>query len=171
MARQVLEGLEYLHAHGVIHRDIKGDNLLVGDKNEIKLCDFGSCRQFNGLMTADRCNTLIGTPLWMAPEVINLDGQSGYNTKADIWSFGITLIEMLNCSPWKDATTETPWAMMFHIASSDKPPDGIPETCNPMLRSCMLRCFERSPDKRPSATELLKHPFLNCEEDELERCV
>eukprot|EP01061_Rhynchopus_euleeides_P041774 TRINITY_DN73037_c0_g1_i1.p2 TRINITY_DN73037_c0_g1~~TRINITY_DN73037_c0_g1_i1.p2 ORF type:complete len:316 (+),score=121.23 TRINITY_DN73037_c0_g1_i1:34-948(+) len=169
--KQILEGLEYLHDHGVIHRDIKGDNLLIGEGNVIKLCDFGSSRQFSGVVTADRCNTLIGTPLWMAPEVINLEGAGGYGVKADIWSLGITQIEMLHCTPWKDATTETPWAMMFHIASSNKPPDGIPDTCHPMLRSFMLCCFERDADKRPSATELLQHRFLSSPEDELERCI
>ena len=151
---------------GVIHRDIKGDNLLIGEGNVLKLCDFGSSRQFTSQMTADRCNTLIGTPLWMAPEVI--DGADGYGVGADIWSLGITLIEMLACTPWKDATTETPWAMMFHIASSNKPPDGIPDSCHPMLRTMMLKTFERDPDKRPSATELLSDPFLTSAERELE---
>ncbi|KAJ9461799.1 Mitogen-activated protein kinase kinase kinase 2 [Diplonema papillatum] len=169
--KQILAGLAYLHDHGVIHRDIKGDNMLIGEGNVIKLCDFGSSRQFSNYMTADKCNTLIGTPLWMAPEVINLNGTAGYNSKADIWSVGITQIEMLNCVPWKDATSETPWGMMFLIGSTNKPPDGIPADCHPTLLAFMLRCFDRDAEKRPAADELLQDRFLTCPEDELERCI
>ena len=106
----------------------------------------------------------------MAPEVINLDGSQGYNTKADIWSVGITQIEMLNCVPWKNADKETPWGMLFQIGSSNSAPNGIPSDCHPKLHAFMMRCFIRKPDLRPDAGELLSDPFLTCPEKDLEWC-
>ena len=104
--KQILEGLEYLHSHNVIHRDIKGGNVLVDSNGICKLADFGSAKKIYNSSINEQYKSIIGTPYWMAPEVIKQTGHGRYgnykNRKADIWSLGCTIIEM--------ATGKPPWS-------------------------------------------------------------
>ena len=117
--RQILEGLHYLHTHHIMHRDIKGANILVDNAGCVKLADFGASRRLADLVTMESgCKSVKGTPYWMAPEVIK---QTGHGRQADIWSVACTVIEMATAKPpWSDFTT--PVSAMFHIASAKGPP-------------------------------------------------
>lgn len=156
---QLLVGLQYLHERQVIHRDIKPANILVDDRGTIKLADFGSSKRMDSLGTQSNegLNSLRGTPFFMAPEVIT---QTGHGRKADIWSVGCTIVQMVTGQPpWKSLQLATPAALMFHIANANDPPP-MPSQLSPELRSMLLLCFSRDVDKRPTADELLQHPFM-----------
>mmetsp|Transcript_44523 Transcript_44523/g.142759 ORF Transcript_44523/g.142759 Transcript_44523/m.142759 type:complete len:770 (+) Transcript_44523:107-2416(+) len=151
--RDLLVGLEYLHTRTppVLHRDIKGANILVGIESTVKLSDFGCSKRSAGTMV----QTLRGSVPWMAPEVMR---QSDYGRKADIWSLGCVLIEMSTASP--------PWgffdnhlAAMVRIAMSEETPP-VPGHLSAALRSMIISCTRRAPEERPSATQLLGHEFL-----------
>lgn len=159
--RQILLGLAYLHENGVIHRDIKGDNILVTETGSVKLADFGCSKRIGELASASRngADTFVGTPFWMAPEVIT-DEQVGYGVKADIWSLGCTMVEMLTGKPpWQEF--KTMWSAIYHIANSTGKPSGIPDNLAPLLAKFLDLCLERDVERRPSAMELLQHPFLS----------
>eukprot|EP01119_Soliformovum_irregulare_P010162 TRINITY_DN2485_c0_g1_i1.p1 TRINITY_DN2485_c0_g1~~TRINITY_DN2485_c0_g1_i1.p1 ORF type:complete len:814 (-),score=192.14 TRINITY_DN2485_c0_g1_i1:728-2863(-) len=150
--KQVLQGLAYLHSNMIIHRDIKGANILVDSKGVAKLADFGCARLF-GLQ--QNMVSVLGTPFWMAPEVIRSEP---YDESADIWSLGCTLIEM--------ATGRPPWcqdfeatAAMYHIASSSEIPQ-IPSQMSPQALDFLLQCFQRNPKERPDSHQLLQHGFI-----------
>jgi len=154
----LLQGLDYLHTREcpVLHRDIKGANILVGLDRSVKLSDFGCSKRTGG--TAN--HTLRGSVPWMAPEVMR---QSGYGRKADIWSLGCVLIEMSTANP--------PWghfdnclAAMVRIAMSEETPP-VPEKASGPLRDLIIACTRRSPEERPSASELLGHDFLKSCQD------
>jgi serine/threonine protein kinase len=156
--KQTLEGLQYLHEHNIIHRDIKGDNILLDTEGTIKLADFGCSRKLDEICSKTHgCNTMVGTPYWMAPEVIA--GDKGYGFGADIWSVGCTVVEMLTAKPpWPEFASM--WAAIYHIANSAGPPSGMPSNLGPALQKVLFLCFERDLTKRPSAKELLKLPFF-----------
>jgi len=118
---QLLVGLKYLHEQRVIHRDIKSANILVDDRGTIKLADFGSSKRMDSMGTITNSNlSLRGTPYFMAPEVII---QTGHGRKADIWSVGCTILQMVTGQPpWKNLRLGTPAALMFHIANAQSPP-------------------------------------------------
>ncbi|KAF7338272.1 STE11-like protein [Mycena venus] len=154
--RQILEGLNYLHERDIIHRDIKGANILVDNKGGIKISDFGISKKVeDGMGAGNRMHrpSLQGSVFWMAPEVVK---QSGHTRKADIWSVGCLVVEML--------TGEHPWATLtqmqaiFKIGSSAKP--AIPSDISNDAQDFLLRTFELDQEARPSAAELLQHPWV-----------
>lgn len=138
--KQILTGLEYLHANRIIHRDIKGANILVDSDGVVKLADFGASKQIQNVMSATGdLHSLKGTPYWMAPEVIK---QTGHGRQADIWSVGCTVIEMLTGKPpWVQFNTQV--SALFHIASSKEPPSmpaDVTSTCRTFLLQTFARC-------------------------------
>lgn len=153
---QILSGLLYLHHKGVIHRDIKGENILVDVDGISKLADFGSSKS---LVSSNHSSvgTLVGSPFWMAPEVIR---NEAYGIKADIWSVGCTVVEMLNGGepPWK-SQFDNAYSAMFYVGSTTDIPE-IPEDTSELCRNFLHRCFQRDPSKRASADELLQHEWL-----------
>lgn len=148
---QVLEGLVYLHEQGVIHRDIKGANILTTKEGLVKLADFGVATK---LTEADvNTHSVVGTPYWMAPEVIEL---SGVCAASDIWSVGCTVIELLTCvPPYYDLQ---PMPALFRIVQDEHPP--IPDSLSPAITDFLRQCFQKDARQRPDAKTLLSHPWL-----------
>ena len=144
---QVLQGLLFLHEQGVIHRDIKGANILTTKEGLVKLADFGVATK-----TTDG-SSVVGTPYWMAPEVIELTGAS---TASDIWSLGCTVIELLDGKPPYHKLAPMP--ALFRIVNDDHPP--LPEGVSPLVRDFLMQCFQKDPNLRVSAKKLLKHPWI-----------
>ncbi|TFK73191.1 Pkinase-domain-containing protein, partial [Pluteus cervinus] len=149
---QVLEGLVYLHDQGVIHRDIKGANILTNKDGTVKLADFGvaSSTTTGGV----RDDAVVGSPYWMAPEVIE---QSGATTASDIWSVGCLVIELLEGHPPYHFLDPMP--ALFRIVQDDCPP--IPEGASPVVKDFLYRCFQKDCNLRISAKKLLKHPWMS----------
>ncbi|KAI7742310.1 hypothetical protein M8C21_012000 [Ambrosia artemisiifolia] len=150
---QILSGLSYLHATNTVHRDIKGANILVDHNGRVKLADFGMAKHISG----PSCPlSFKGSPYWMAPEVIN-NNSGGCNLAVDIWSLGCTVVEM--------ATGKPPWsqyegvAALFKVGNSKELPM-IPEKLSSDGKDFILQCLQRNPSKRPTATQLLDHPFV-----------
>jgi serine/threonine protein kinase len=164
--RQILHGLHYLHTRSpaIIHRDIKGANILVGLDCKVKLADFGCCARCK-LQPTDQSVSLDGSKVsatmtgsipWMAPEVMN---QQVYGRKADIWSLGCLLLEMATGKqPW-GLNFDNPMAAMCKIAMSNETPP-IPDFVTAECRDFLQRCLQRDPKARPHCSELLEHPFV-----------
>ncbi|OJK02523.1 hypothetical protein ASPACDRAFT_24836 [Aspergillus aculeatus ATCC 16872] len=146
---QVLHGLLYLHEQGVIHRDIKGANILTTKEGLVKLADFGVASRTTGLSES----SVVGTPYWMAPEVIEL---SGATTSSDIWSLGCTVIELLEGKP--PYYNLQPMPALFRIVNDDHPP--LPQGASPAVKDFLMQCFQKDPNLRVSARKLLKHPWI-----------
>ncbi|KAJ9177810.1 hypothetical protein P3X46_012982 [Hevea brasiliensis] len=149
---QILCGLAYLHGRNTVHRDIKGANILVDPNGEIKLADFGMAKHITS------CSSILsfkGSPYWMAPEVVM--NTNGYSLAVDIWSLGCTILEM--------ATSKPPWnqyegvAAIFKIGNSKDMPD-IPDHLSNDAKSFIKLCLQRDPSARPTASQLLDHPFI-----------
>ncbi|CDO99017.1 unnamed protein product [Coffea canephora] len=156
--KQLLLGLEYLHKNNIMHRDIKGANILVDNKGCIKLADFGASKKVVELATMTGAKSMKGTPYWMAPEVIL---QTGHTFSADIWSVGCTVIEMATGKPpWSQQYQEV--AALFHIGTTKSHPP-IPEQLSAEAKDFLLKCLHKEPNLRPSASDLLKHPFVTGE--------
>lgn len=150
--QQILSGLAYLHAKATVHRDIKGANILVDPNGKVKLADFGMAKHITG----QSCPlSFKGSPYWMAPEVIK--NSNGCNLAVDVWSLGCTVLEM--------ATTKPPWsqyegvAAMFKIGNSRELPV-IPEHLSDDGKDFVKLCLQRNPHHRPTAAQLLEHPFV-----------
>ncbi|KAG2449317.1 hypothetical protein HYH02_005472 [Chlamydomonas schloesseri] len=154
--KQILRGLEYLHKQKVMHRDIKGANILVDSNGVVKLADFGASKKIEDLATiGGGSRSIRGTAHWMAPEVIK---QSGHGRAADIWSLGCVVIEMATGrAPW--ANFNDPYAVMYHVAATKELP-AMPGSLSPAAKDFLTLCFNRVPRERPNATRLLQHPWL-----------
>ncbi|KAL6548405.1 hypothetical protein OROGR_008826 [Orobanche gracilis] len=149
--KQLLLGLEYLHKNKIMHRDIKGANILVDNKGCIKLADFGASKKVEALATITGAKSMKGTPYWMAPEVIV---QSGHSYSADIWSVGCTVIEMATGkAPWSQQYQEV--AALFYVGTTKSHPP-IPDHLSIEAKDFLLKCLHKEPDLRPTASELLK---------------
>ncbi|XP_037399279.1 mitogen-activated protein kinase kinase kinase kinase 4 isoform X9 [Pygocentrus nattereri] len=163
ICREILRGLAHLHAHHVIHRDIKGQNVLLTENAEVKLVDFGVSAQLD--RTVGRRNTFIGTPYWMAPEVIACDENpdATYDYRSDLWSCGITAIEMAEGAP--PLCDMHPMRALFLIPRNP-PPRLKSKTWSKKFFSFIESCLVKNYTQRPPTDQLLKHPFIRDQPNE-----
>ncbi|XP_045928927.1 mitogen-activated protein kinase kinase kinase kinase 5-like isoform X1 [Micropterus dolomieu] len=158
ICREMLQGLDYLHAQKKIHRDIKGANILLNDQGEVKLADFGISAQITA--TLARRMSFIGTPYWMAPEVAAVEIKGGYNELCDIWSVGITAIELAELQP--PLFDVHPLRVLFLMSKSGYQPPKLKDKSkwSSMFYNFVKAMLVRNPKKRPSASKMLSHLFL-----------
>ena len=155
--KQIMEGVSYLHENLIVHRDIKGANILLDNSDNIKLADFGTSKQ---LVTMSRgaSTRFKGTCNFMAPEVMNEKGAKEYGVKADIWSIGCTIVEMLTAYP--------PWYplgevdVILKVTSGEYPIYTLPAESSEDVKYVLKQCFQQDPSLRPKASELLMMNFL-----------
>lgn len=152
LARETLKAIEFLHSNRIIHRDIKSDNILLGEDGQVKVIDFGFCAQLDHM--DEKRRTFAGSPYWLSPEIIT---RKAYDTKTDIWSLGILIIEMLEGAP--PYLNEAPLKAIYLIASRGKPSIDY-DKLSPQLADFLDKCLTIEPEVRATATQLLEHPFL-----------
>ena len=156
--KQIVLGLHYLHSHGVVHRDLKGANILADSDGNVKLADFGASKHIQGLpLLADNselCKSIRGSLYWMAPEILK---RERYGRKVDIWSLGCVIIEMASGThPWHDISTYSQLCLAVAQQKTPMIPEHLSDVCKELVRM-MLDYNKR---QRPNTSILLKHPFL-----------
>uniref|UniRef100_A0A914WJE1 non-specific serine/threonine protein kinase n=1 Tax=Plectus sambesii TaxID=2011161 RepID=A0A914WJE1_9BILA len=158
ICREILRGLAHLHANKVIHRDIKGQNVLLTDNAEVKLVDFGVSAQLD--RTVGRRNTFIGTPYWMAPEVIACDEnpEATYDSRSDLWSLGITSLEMAEGHP--PLCDMHPMRALFLIPRNAPPRLKRGKKWTKKFDSFIETVLVKDYHQRPYTEQLLRHPFI-----------
>uniref|UniRef100_A0A8C0YDX4 non-specific serine/threonine protein kinase n=1 Tax=Cyprinus carpio carpio TaxID=630221 RepID=A0A8C0YDX4_CYPCA len=159
ICKQMLEALQYLHSMKIIHRDLKAGNILLTLDGDIKLADFGVSAK--NTKTLQRRDSFIGTPYWMAPEVVMCETMKDapYDYKADIWSLGITLIEMAQIEPPHHELN--PMRVLLKIAKSEPPTLEKPAKWSMEFKDFLKKALDRNPETRPTAAQLLEHPFVS----------
>ena len=160
LTRQTLSGLAYLHTEGVLHRDLKADNILLDTDGTCKISDFGISKKTDNIYGNDITNSMQGSVFWMAPEVVRSQGQ-GYSAKVDIWSLGCVVLEMFEGRrPW---SKEEAIGAIYKLGSLNQAPpipEAVSNAISPEAYAFMLDCFTIDPTERPTAETLLKqHPF------------
>uniref|UniRef100_A0A8C4H4J2 non-specific serine/threonine protein kinase n=1 Tax=Dicentrarchus labrax TaxID=13489 RepID=A0A8C4H4J2_DICLA len=158
VCRQMLEALVYLHSMKIIHRDLKAGNILLMLDGDIKLADFGVSAKNN--KTLQRRDSFIGTPYWMAPEVVMCETMKDapYDYKADIWSLGITLIELAQIEPPHHELN--PMRVLLKIAKSEPPTLEQPHKWSKDFKDFLKKALDKNPETRPTAAQLMEHPFV-----------
>ncbi|XP_056465746.1 STE20-like serine/threonine-protein kinase isoform X4 [Gadus chalcogrammus] len=159
VCRQTLEALAYLHDNKVIHRDLKAGNILLSASGDVKLADFGVSAK--NTKTLQRRDTFIGTPYWMAPEVVMCETSKDrpYDFKADIWSLGVTLIELAQIEPPNHEMN--PMRVLLKIAKSEPPTLMQPSRWSPEFRDFLRKALDKNVDQRWGTAQLLQHPFVS----------
>ncbi|KAF4589269.1 MAP kinase kinase kinase [Ophiocordyceps camponoti-floridani] len=165
LTRQTLSGLAYLHREGILHRDLKADNILLDLDGTCKISDFGISKKTDNIYGNDKTNSMQGSVFWMAPEVVRSQNE-GYSAKVDIWSLGCVVLEMFaGRRPWsKDEAV----GAIYKIANGEIPPipEDIQETIGPLAVAFMMDCFQVNPYDRPTADILLsQHPFCDLDQN------
>ncbi|KAF4316025.1 hypothetical protein BBO99_00007094 [Phytophthora kernoviae] len=182
--RDVVRGVAHLHELGIAHRDLKCANLLLADDDRggVKIADFGTSKltivpdprelveeednERYAMKSARSVREGLGSPFWMAPELVRAEKGADSWRKADIWGIGCVAIEMATGRPpWVSEVVSKFNLAMFHIASATAIPE-FPAQLSPMAHDFLFRCFDKNPDTRASATELLNHPFIHVNDEE-----
>ncbi|SCU77677.1 LAFA_0A02850g1_1 [Lachancea sp. 'fantastica'] len=159
---QVLRGLSYLHSKGILHRDMKADNLLLDVDGVCKISDFGISKKSSNIYSNSDM-TMRGTVFWMAPEMV--DTKQGYSAKVDIWSLGCVVLEMFaGKRPWSNLEVVAAMLRIGKFKSAPPIPEDTQKLLSPEARDFLSACFKIDPEERPTAEELLLHPFCKVEE-------
>ncbi|XP_015789434.1 serine/threonine-protein kinase TAO1 [Tetranychus urticae] len=152
ICHDALQGLEYLHSLGRIHRDVKAGNILLTEDGTVKLADFGSSS-----MTCP-ANSFVGSPYWMAPEVILAMDEGQYDGKVDVWSLGITCIELAERKP--PYFNMNAMSALYHIAQNDSPSLSSHSEWSDIFRNFVDSCLQKNPYDRPTSSQMLKHGYI-----------